>query len=396
MHEGALAGIRVLDASQMMAGPLCGMRLGDLGAEVIKIEPPGRGEWVRSHGFANAEIKGETTALLGLNRNKKSVSINLKDPLGLDVFYELISTADIFIQNFRVGTAERLGIGYRQLSTLNPRIIYCSISGYGEEGPYATRPGQDLVVQAYSGSMFSVGRDSDPPLPGAMFVADASAAYQATIGALAALHARERTGRGQKIEVNLLASVMDVQIQEITTHLNLGIVPRRTEQPLAHAWVNAPYGAYQTADGWLTIAMSPLHVLGDALDNDRLRQMNKWSDGVTNRDEVYQIVKRILPERTTAEWLTIFDRHNIWAGQVYSYTELVEDEHVLATGMIVEVEHPVIGRLRMPNVPIRMSETLTAVVTAPPLLGQHTDSVLRDLLGYEQQRIDALRANGVV
>jgi len=396
LHEGALAGIRVLDASQMMAGPLCGMRLGDLGAEVIKIEPPGRGEWVRSHGFANAEIKGETTALLGLNRNKKSVSINLKDPLGLDVFYELISTADIFIQNFRVGTAERLGIGYRQLSTLNPRIIYCSISGYGEEGPYATRPGQDLVVQAYSGSMFSVGRDSDPPLPGAMFVADASAAYQATIGALAALHARERTGRGQKIEVNLLASVMDVQIQEITTHLNLGIVPRRTEQPLAHAWVNAPYGAYQTADGWLTIAMSPLHVLGDALDNDRLRQMNKWSDGVTNRDEVYQIVKRILPERTTAEWLTIFDRHNIWAGQVYSYTELVEDEHVLATGMIVEVEHPVIGRLRMPNVPIRMSETLTAVVTAPPLLGQHTDSVLRDLLGYEQQRIDALRANGVV
>jgi crotonobetainyl-CoA:carnitine CoA-transferase CaiB-like acyl-CoA transferase len=396
LQEGPLDGIRVLDASQMMAGPLCGMRLGDLGAEVIKVEPPGRGEWVRTHGFANAELNGETTALLGLNRNKKSVTINLKSPDGLEVLYRLVEQSDIFIQNFRVGTADRLGIGFEKLSQVNPRIIYCSISGYGEEGPYKGRPGQDLVVQAYSGSMFSVGSESDPPIPGAMFVADAAAAYQATIGALAALYARQRTGKGQKIEVNLLASVMDVQIQEITTHLNLDMLPKRTEEPLAHAWNNAPYAVYPTADGWVAIAMSPLHVLGEALDNDRLREMTKWSDGVTYRDEVYRIVRSILPRRTSKEWLRIFDEHALWAGPVYTYRDLAQDEHVIATGMIAETIHPKIGPLRMPNVPLRMSDTPAAVRTAPPLLGEHTDALLHDLLNYDAGKLQALRTSGAI
>ncbi|MBV9491995.1 MAG: CoA transferase [Verrucomicrobia bacterium] len=396
MKDGALADIRVLDVSQMMAGPLCGMRLGDLGAEVIKVEPPERGEWVRQHGFANAEIGGETTALLGLNRNKKSITINLKEREGREILYDLVRKSDIFIQNFRVGTADRLGIGYAQLSEINPRLIYCSISGYGETGPYQLRPGQDLVIQGYSGSMFSVGRESDGPVPGALFAADAAAAYQTTIGALAALLARQRTNKGQKIEVNLLASLMDVQIQEITTHLNLGVIPQRTNEPLAHAWVNAPYGAYQTADGWMTIAMAPVHVLGEVLDNHRLREMKSWSDGVTCRDEVFRIVSDILPQKTTGEWLAIFDRHNIWAGPVYTYADLSQDTHVNETGMIAEVEHSQIGRLRMPNVPIRLSDTPAAVRTAPPRLGEHTDMVLQELLGYEQDRLAALRRNGVI
>lgn len=396
LQQGALSGTRVLDASQMMAGPLCGMRLGDLGAEVIKIEPPGKGEWVRTHAFANAEINGETTALLGLNRNKKSVTVNLKSEQGLKLFYDLVRQSDIIIQNFRVGTADRLGIGYDTLSALNPRIIYCSISGYGEEGPYKSRPGQDLVIQAYSGSMFSVGSRTDPPVPGAMFVADAAAAYQATIGAIAALYARERTGKGQKIEVNLLASVMDVQIQEITTHLNLGILPTRTEEPLAHAWNNAPYGVYATADGWIAIAMSPLHVLGGALDDARLREMTNWSDGVTYRDEVYRIVRRILPQKPSSEWLRIFDEHGLWSGQVYTYRDLAKDPHVCATEMIVETEHAKSGTLRMPNVPLRMSETPAAVRTAPPLLGEHTAAVLQDLLGYDEATIGSLRECGVI
>ncbi|MGA8594621.1 MAG: CoA transferase [Bryobacteraceae bacterium] len=396
MQEGPLDGIRVLDASQMMAGPLCAMRLGDLGAEVIKVEPPGKGEWVRTHGFANAELNGETTALLGLNRNKKSVTINLKSPEGLEILYRLVEQSDIFIQNFRVGTADRIGIGFEKLSQMNPRLIYCSISGYGEEGPYKGRPGQDLVVQAYSGSMFSVGSESDPPIPGAMFVADAAAAYQAAIGALAALYARQRTGKGQKIDVNLLASVMDVQIQEITTHLNLDVLPTRTEEPLAHAWNNAPYGVYPTADGWIAIAMSPLHVLGEALENNRLREMTKWSDGVTYRDEVYRIVRSILPQRTSKQWLRILDEHGLWAGPVYTYRDLVHDEHVIATSMIAETIHPKIGPLRMPNVPLRMSDTPTAVRTAPPLLGEHTDALLRDLLNYDAGKLQALRTSGAI
>jgi crotonobetainyl-CoA:carnitine CoA-transferase CaiB-like acyl-CoA transferase len=372
------------------------MRLGDLGAEVLKIEPPGRGEWVREHGFAKAEIQGETTALLGLNRNKRSITVNLKNPEGLRTLHDLVKIGDIFIQNFRVGTADRIGIGYEQLSAINPRLIYCSISGYGEQGPYRSRPGQDLVVQGYSGSLFSVGRASDPPLPGPMYVADASAAYQAAIGALAALHARERTGRGQKIEVNLLASVMDVQIQEITTYLNLGILPQRTSEPLAHAWVNAPYGIYRTADGWMTIAMSPLHVLGEALDDERLRQMTDWSDGVTRRDEVFRIVSAILPSRATKDWLKIFDWHSLWSGPVYSYADLANDEHVRTTGMITATHHPTAGELRMPAVPLRMSETPACVRMPPPRLGEHTDCVLRELLGYEEERIAALRAEGAI
>lgn len=394
--DGALKGVRVLDCSQMMAGPLCGLRLGDLGADVLKIEPPGRGEWVRTHGFANAEIQGQTTALLGLNRNKRSVTVNLKHPDGLQIFYELVRVSDVFIQNYRVGTAHRIGVGYDQLREINPRIIYASISGYGEQGSYRTRPGQDLVAQGYSGSLFSVGSRHDPPTPGPVYAADAIAAYLATIGILAALWARERTGKGQKVEANLLAALMDAQLQEILTYLNLGILPERTEEPLAHAWINAPYGVYRTADGWITMAMAPLHVVGEALNNDRLREMKEWSDGVTYRDEAYRIISSILPSRATAEWLEIFNKHNVWAGPVYTYADLANDPHVKETGMITTVKHPTIGPLRMPNVPIRMSETPPSVKLPPPLLGEHTDLVLRDWLGYDDSRVAQLHASGAI
>jgi crotonobetainyl-CoA:carnitine CoA-transferase CaiB-like acyl-CoA transferase len=396
MVEGALQGIRVLDASQMMAGPLCGLRLGDLGADVLKIEPPGRGEWVRSHGFANAEIKGQTTALLGLNRNKRSVTANLKSPEGIQVLYDLVRISDVFIQNYRVGTAERLGAGYQKLREINPRIIYASISGYGEEGPYRMRPGQDLVAQGYSGSLFSVGSRKDLPTPGPVFAADAITAYLAAIGVLAALWARQRTGKGQKVETNLLASLMDAQIQELTTHLNLGVLPQRTEEPLAHAWNNAPYGVYRTADGWITLAMAPLDAVGEALDNDRLREMKEWSDGVTYRDEASRIISSITPTRTTAEWLEAFERQNVWAGPVYNYADLANDPHVKATGMLTTVEHPTIGPLKMPNVPIRMSETPPRAKTHPPLLGEHTDAVLRDWLGYDDSRLKRLHEIGAI
>lgn len=379
-----------------MAGPLCAMRLGDLGAEILKIEPPGHGEWTRTHGFANAAIAGQTTAFLGLNRNKRSVTINLKAPGGIETMSALVRASDVFIQNYRVGTAERLGIGYAQLCEINPRLVYCSISGYGEDGPYRLRPGQDLVIQGYSGSMWSVGSRQRPPSPGALYAADALAAYQAAIGILAALWARERTGRGQKIAVSLLAAAMDCQIQEITTHLNLAILPERTEEPLAHAWINAPYGVYQTSDGYITLAMAPLHILGEALDNERLRQMTSWSDGVTYRDEVYRLVSAILPTRTTKEWLEILDRHNVWAGPVYTYADLVNDPHVIATAMITSVEHPTIGKMRLPNVPLDLSETPAEVRLPPPLLGEHTDPVLREILGYSDARIEELHAAGAI
>ncbi|MCL6511151.1 MAG: CoA transferase [Anaerolineae bacterium] len=393
---GPLEGLRVLDATQMLAGPICGMRLGDLGADVVKIEPPGTGEWTRTHGFANAEINGHTTAQLGLNRNKRSVTINLKSPAGQSVLHDLVRHSDVFIQNFRVGTAERLGCGYEQLRVINPRLIYGQISGYGEEGPYRDRPGQDLIVQGYSGSMFSVGSSEWPPIPGALWAADAMTGYQLGMGILAALHAREKTGLGQKVSVNMLAVVMDCQSQELVTAFNLGIQPVRSRAPFAHAWVTAPYGTYRTRDGWINLAQAPVHVLGEALNNARLQQMTEWSDGMTYRDEIYQIVSEILPSKTTAEWLEIFDRYKLWAGPVYTYADLQNDRHVQATGMVISVEHPEAGTLRMPNVPIRMSETPASVRLPPPLLGQHTEEVLREWLHYDDERIHALREAGVI
>jgi crotonobetainyl-CoA:carnitine CoA-transferase CaiB-like acyl-CoA transferase len=351
---------------------------------------------VRTHGFANASIEGETTALLGLNRNKKSVTINLKHAEGLKTFYDLVKISDVYIQNYRVGTAERLGAGYEQLREINPRIVYASISGFGEQGPYKQRPGQDLVVQAYSGSMWAVGSKHDLPLPGALWAADAMAAYQAAIGIMAALWARERTGRGQKIEVNMLAVTMDAQIQEITTYLNLGIKPQRSEEWSAHAFIPAPYGVYQTKDGYIVLAMTPIHVLGEALDSDRLREYTDWSDGVTHRDEIYRIVRATLLNKTSAEWIEIFDKYNVWTGPVYDYDDLAHDPHVQATDMITSVQHPTIGELKMPNVPMRLSDTPAQVKMPPPLLAQHTDEVLGELLGYSRDRLAVLHAAGAI
>ena len=331
---GALAGLTVLDATQMLAGPIAAMRLGDLGADVLKIEPPGIGEFNRTHGFADVDVNGEMTTFLALNRNKRSVAVNLKSADGVQVLYDLVAKADVFIQNYRVGTAQRLGVDFDTLHKINPRLVYCSISGYGQTGPGAGRPGQDLILQGYSGSMFSVGAASDLPTPGALWAADAMTGYSSVIGILAALWSRQRTGLGQHVDVNMLATVLDAQIQELVTYLNCDIVPERHEESSAHAWIPAPYGVYRTSDAWLTMAMCPLDVLGEALDNDRLRVMSDYREGHRNADEVYRIVRPLIERRSTAEWIEHFDRYNIWTGPVYDYRALEADSPGCRNGSV--------------------------------------------------------------
>lgn len=395
-QPSALAGIRVLDGSQMLAGPLCGMRLGDLGADVLKVEPPGTGEWTRTHGFANAAVSGETTALLGLNRNKRSVTLNLKDAAARAAFYGLVEHSDVYIQNYRVGTAERLGVGYEQLRAVNPRLVYCQITGYGEDGPYRDYPGQDLLLQGYSGSMWSVGSKDDPPAPGALWAADAMSAYQAAIGILAALREREASGEGQKVSIDMWSVVMDSQTQEFTTYLNCGILPERTVEPFAHAWCNPPYGAYATRDGYILLSQLPIAELGAALDDDMLRSVRSWHEAHERRDEIARIVATIMPTRTTAEWLDILHRHKLWAGPVYTYADVAADPHVHARGMVVSVQHPTAGSLRLPACPIRLSRTpADDTRLPPPLLGQHTDEVLRDA-GIGHEEIAELRRRGAI
>lgn len=396
LSKGPLEGLRVLDLSQMLAGPICGMRLADLGAEVIKVEPPANGEWTRTHGFADAEIGGETTAFLGLNRNKKSIALNLKSAEGIEIFNKLVSQSDILIENFKRGTTDRLGIGYSQLREINPRLIYASISGYGEEGPLRDRPGQDLLVQAMSGSMWSVGKKSDPPTAGALWAVDAMTGYSLGMGILSAVIARQQTGTGQKVHVSMLGVVMDCQCQELVTAFNLKTKPERSEKPFAHAWVTAPYGAYKTKNGWMVISQVALNVLGEALDNDRLREMSDWSDGMNYRDEVYDIVESIMPEKTTEEWITIFDQYKLWGGKVYNYLELMEDEHVQSTNMITSVQHSKAGEIKMPNNPVQLSDTPGSIRTPPPMLGEHSEDILEKQLGFSKEEIAGLKAKGIL
>lgn len=391
-----LAGLRVLDGSQMLAGPLCGLRLGDLGADVLKVEAPGQGEWTRTHGFANASVAGETTAVLGLNRNKRSVTIDLKSDRGREVFYRMVRNSDVYLQNFRVGTAERLGVGYEQLREVNPKLVYCQITGYGEDGPYRDRPGQDLLIQGYSGSMWSVGAKSDPPLPGALWAVDSMTAYQAAIGILAALREREDSGLGQKVSVDMWSVVLDCQLQELVTYLNVGIMPTRSAEPFAHAWCNPPYGTFPTADGYILLSQLPIDVLGDALDDDTLRAVSDWNEAHERRDEIRRIVERITPTKTTAEWISLLDSYKLWSGPVYNYADIANDPHVQARGMITSIEHPTAGTLRMPAIPIRLSRSPGSIRRPPPLLGEHTDEVLVEVAGLRPADIARLRADGIV
>jgi crotonobetainyl-CoA:carnitine CoA-transferase CaiB-like acyl-CoA transferase len=393
---GALDGITVLDCTQMLAGPLAGLRLGDLGADVLKIEAPGSGEFNRTHGFEDITAAGEMTTFLALNRNKRSVVLNLKKRDGLAVMHDLVRQADVLIQNFRVGTADRIGIGYEQLHEINPRLIYCAITGYGSTGPYRTRAGQDLLLQGYSGSMWSVGKLADPPLPSALWAADVMSGYQAVVGVLAALHARQATGRGQYVEVDMLSSVLDAQLQELVTYLNSGRQPTRMKEPSAHALIPAPYGVYQTRDGWLTMAMCHLPDLGEALDDDWLKTLVHYNDGAIHRDEIYARIRPRFTERTTAEWLEILERCGVWAGPVYDYAQLERDPHVVATGMFTDQPQGGGVTVRTLRPPLTMSATPLAIRRGAPPLGAHTAEVLREKLGYDRSRVAQLIASGAV
>jgi crotonobetainyl-CoA:carnitine CoA-transferase CaiB-like acyl-CoA transferase len=395
VSEGALEGIRVIDATQMLAGPMAGTRLGDLGADVIKVEPPASGEFNRTHGFGDARANGEMTTFLAVNRNKRSLAVDLKSDAGAQIIHDLARTSDVFIQNFRHGTADRLGVGYEQLSAINPGIVYCSISGYGSSGPYRDRPGQDLVLQGYSGSMFSVGKAGDPPIPSALWAADVMTGYQAVIGILAALVHRQKSGVGQHIEVDMLSVVLDCQLQELVTYLNAGIAPDRTEESGAHGSIPAPYGSYQTSDGWLNLAMCPLPALGEVLDNDWLRTLVNYNDGHIHRDEIYRTIRHAFLNKSTQEWIERCDEFGVWAGPVYDFPALVQDRHVVAEQYIVEQPQRIGGSAKTLRPPLKMSATPPRIRNGAPALGADSVAVLRDL-GYGADRVRSLVTEGVI
>jgi crotonobetainyl-CoA:carnitine CoA-transferase CaiB-like acyl-CoA transferase len=391
---GILSGYRVVDLSIAMAGPLAAMRLGDLGADVVKVEPVG-GEWQRHTAAGGATGHQVNASFLSLNRNKRSLAVDLKSAEGREIVLALAQRSDVFLQNYRNGVAERLGLDYESIRRVRPDIVYVSISGYGESGPYASRPGQDMLVQAMSGAMFNVGRASDPPMPAGTYSVDAITAYSAFEGALAALLHRERTGQGQLVTVNMLDSAIAVQAQELSIFTVGGIPQRRDREPHGHTYIRAPYGTFATADGYLALAFPSLAGLGEALGIPELTGMDDEVDGHARRDEITALVRARLPERSTDEWLTLLQDRGIWAGPVHTYADVVNDPQVVHNGSLVTYDHPTEGRVTTPGFPYRFSATPAEVYRGAPLTGEQTREILADL-GWDDESVDGLAERGVV
>jgi crotonobetainyl-CoA:carnitine CoA-transferase CaiB-like acyl-CoA transferase len=377
-----------------MAGPFAAQRLGDLGADVVKVEPV-TGEWQRHTAAGGARGNKVNVSFLSLNRNKRSLAVDLKHPDGKAALLELVKTADVFLQNYRPGVAKRLGLDYETLSAINPRLVYVSISGYGEDGPYRDRPGQDLVLQGMSGAMLSAGREGEPPNAAGQYLVDGITAYTAFEGALAALLHRERTGEGQLVQVNMLDAITTIQMQELSVFTVAGKPQQRSAEPHAHVYIRAPYGAFATSDGFIIVAFPKLANLGQTIGEPSFLTMDDEVDTWTRRDEIFAKTRDRLKTKTTAEWLELLRAADIWCGPVYGYADLVADEQINHNGTFVEYDHPTEGHVKTPGFPIRFSKTPSVVERGAPVVGQHSSEILREA-GFSDEQIATLLSAGAV
>jgi len=389
---GILTGYRVLDCSIAMAGPFAAQRLGDLGAEVIKVEPV-TGEWQRHVAAGGAKGNEINVSFLSLNRNKKSIAINLKSEEGLKVLKDLVASADVFLQNYRPGVAKRLGVDYETLKSYKNDLVYLSISGYGESGPYVERPGQDMLLQALSGAMMSTGRADQPPTPSGQFLVDAVTAAASSEAVIAALLHRERTGEGQLVTVNMLDVVTTLQMQEISVHLVGKLEQKRSAQPHGHSYIRAPYGVFATSDDYLALAFPSLKQLGELIGEDSFLNYDDEIDSWAHRDEIFEKTQKRLLAKSAKEWLIIFRENGIWAGEVYGYKELVNDPQIAHNGTFVEYEHPTEGHVKTPGFPYKFSQTPAQVYRGAPRVGEDTTEILVGL-GYQEVEIQELLASG--
>ena len=389
---GPLAGIVVVDFSQLAQGPFATQILGDLGAEIVKIEAP-NGDWMRGYSLQNAYADGMSVSFISYNRNKRSIVLDLKSTEGLELARRLIDRADIVIENFRPGVMERLGLGYDVLAARNPRLVYCASVGYGQDGPYVGRPGQDLLVQSLAGLASLGGRDQDPPAPAGIGVADLAAGLHIVYGVLAALIARDRTGRGQRVDVNMLNSLLALEHQEIASYLYTGQLSPRANSGLASAYAGAPLGIYPTADGWLALSMQPLGRLAGLLGMDDFAGVDS-SNVIDGRDDIKRRLEEATRTRTTSEWLDHLLAHDVWCAPVNDLDRVVEDPQVVHNDILIEVEHRTAGPVRVVGSPVRFSDTPSSVRLGPPELGQHTAEILHEVLDMSDEEIAAAREHG--
>lgn len=387
-----LEGVLVLDFSQFLAGPSCCLRLADLGARVIKVERPGTGDLGRQLYISNLELDGDSMLFHSINRNKQSFAANLKDPDDLERVRVLVARADVLAQNFRPGIMERLGLGYEAVKALNPRLIYATVSGYGNAGPWRDKPGQDLLAQALSGLTWLSGNAGQGPVPFGLAAADLIAGAHLAQGILACLVRRGITGKGGLVEVSLLESVLDYQFEALTTHLNDGAqLPQRSLINNAHAYLGAPYGIYETADGYLALAMNPVPRLGELLGAPALLRFSDARSWFSARDEIKAILAEHLKRESTAHWLGILEPADVWCSDVFTWPQLTEHAGFKALQMTQRVTRsgrepraPSVGTPGAPatftttRCPIRVDgRTLTSEVGSPRV-GEHTEQIIRE------------------
>jgi len=390
-----LEGVRVLELARTVAGPFCSMTLADMGADVIKIEEPRQGDETR--GMAPF-WKGEGAVYLAVNRNKKSVAVDLKTDAGREIVLRLAESCDVLIENFRTGTAERLGLGYAQVSARNPRIIYCSVSGFGRSGPIAHKAAYDFIMQGYAGVMSVTGTPEGEPVRIGYPSVDITAGLLAYGGILTALWAREKTGRGQLVQSSLLAGQIATMTYFAVATQATGVSPK----PMGHATgALAPYQAFMAADRYFLLAVG-----NDGLWKRFCRAIDRsaWIDDpryatnaarVAGRSELVSSLTDLFRTRLAATWVDLMDEHGVPASLIQNVAEVLEDEQVRDQELVVSLPHPKIPELKVAGVPLKLSETPGRIASPPPMLGEHTRETLRDI-GFDDRELDELAEMGVI
>jgi crotonobetainyl-CoA:carnitine CoA-transferase CaiB-like acyl-CoA transferase len=394
--KGPLQGIKVIELAQIMAGPTCGMLLADMGADVIKVEKLPGGDDTRS--YTEPSIAGESAAFMMLNRNKRGIAVNLKTPGGLEVVKRLLADADVVTENYRKGTLEKLGLGYAVLEKLNPRLVYCAVSGYGRTGPYADKGGFDLIAQGFAGLMSITGEPGGAPVKSGTSIADINAGIFAALGIVSALLARVQSGRGQMVETSLMEAAIQQTYWQSAIYFATGVNPGPSGS--AHI-LTAPYQAFPTADGWINVGganQANWERIVKVIERPELAADARFrtnGDRMRNLSALTPLIAERMLTRSSADWIAAFEAAGVPVGPVNKIGEMLADPQVAAREMVVEVEHTRAGRMKTLGLPIKFSATPGGVRRAAPTLGEHTHEILA-VLGYAAADIERLVAEGAV